>query len=57
MILDLMQLWPVDAARSFVIGDKQSDMEAAAVAGIKGYLFSGEDLDKFVQSVIVERIK
>ncbi|ETR76513.1 D,D-heptose 1,7-bisphosphate phosphatase [Afipia sp. P52-10] len=48
MLLDLMQHWPVETDASFMIGDSASDMEAARAAGIRGYLFSGEDLDGFV---------
>jgi D-glycero-D-manno-heptose 1,7-bisphosphate phosphatase len=52
MILDLAKSWPVDTARSFLIGDKASDMEAAATAGVHGFLFGQGPLDVFVADVI-----
>jgi D-glycero-D-manno-heptose 1,7-bisphosphate phosphatase len=52
MLLDLMQHWPVDRARSFLIGDQDTDMRAARAAGIEGKLFTGGNLAEFVEKYL-----
>ena len=41
MILDLIQAWPLDLERSFLVGDKETDMEAARRAGVTRLPLSG----------------
>ena len=48
MLLDLMQHWSVDRARSVMIGDKESDLEAAQAAGLTGMLYRGGPLTDLV---------
>jgi D-glycero-D-manno-heptose 1,7-bisphosphate phosphatase len=44
MLLDLMDAHPVDRSRVVMVGDRDSDMQAARAAGVDGYLFKGGNL-------------
>ena len=57
MILRAMDEWGLDPARCLLIGDKDSDIEAARRAGIAGALFEGGNLDDFVLPLIPRETK
>lgn len=44
MLITAMREWNVDSNRSFLIGDKETDIGAAQAAGIPGLLWRGGDL-------------
>jgi D-glycero-D-manno-heptose 1,7-bisphosphate phosphatase len=55
MLLDLLSQWPVDKDNSFLIGNMQSDLDAASGAGLKSYLYEGGNLADFVTAHLMAR--
>ena len=49
MLLQAMADHPVKKEASFLIGDKQTDIDAAHAAGIGGFLFTGGNLADFAE--------
>ncbi len=52
LILQALAEYDIDADKSFLIGDKKRDVEAAEAAGIKGYLFAKGNLLDFIRTII-----
>jgi D-glycero-D-manno-heptose 1,7-bisphosphate phosphatase len=52
MVLRALADFGVAPDHAFLIGDRRSDLQAAQAAGVRGYLFAGGDLDKFVEQVL-----
>jgi D-glycero-D-manno-heptose 1,7-bisphosphate phosphatase len=52
MILDLIAQWPVDAAASVMVGDKEIDAQAGHAAGIAGEIVPGGELEGFVDGFL-----
>lgn len=52
MILRAIADHDIDPGRSFLIGDRSSDLEAARRAGVPGFLFEGGNLDNFVRDLL-----
>ena len=54
MLIRAMTDFPVIKERSFLIGDKQADLEAAKAAGVRGFMFSGGNLSQFADWVLAD---
>lgn len=52
MILQALSDLNIDKNRSFLIGDKDTDIEAARAAGLPGFLFTGGNLAVFVENCL-----
>ena len=52
MLLDLIRVWELDPRRCLMVGDKESDMQAAERAGMPGRLFRGGNLLDFVTPLL-----
>jgi len=55
MLLDLIRAWDIDPSRAIMIGDTESDMQAAAAAGVRGVRFPGGDLAGFADPLLADR--
>ena len=54
MLIRAMTDFPVIKERSFLIGDKQADLDAAKAAGVRGFLFSGGNLSTFADWALAD---
>lgn len=54
MILKLQHDWTTDRVASFMIGDRDIDLQAAASAGIAGHKFAGGNLLDLVRTLVPE---
>ena len=52
MIESLLDAYPVRREQSFLVGDRDTDLEAAAAAGVKGHRFVEGSLDVFVERIL-----
>ena len=52
MLQDACNKWDIDINKSFLVGDKQKDIECAKNFGIKGYLFKENNLLKFIENIL-----
>lgn len=55
MIKALLERYPVNIRESFMVGDKQSDLDAANAAGITAYLFDRGNLHAFIAPLLACR--
>ena len=54
MLIQAMTDFPVIRERSFLIGDKEADLEAAKAAGVAGFLFTGGNLSSFAEWTLAD---
>lgn len=52
MLLRAARELEIELGASLMIGDKPSDLEAAAAAGVRGFLFPGGDLLAFTRNIL-----
>ena len=56
LILQLSNHWNIRPSNIMMIGDKQTDVDAAENAGCSGFLFRGNNIHEFSKSVIPELV-
>jgi D-glycero-D-manno-heptose 1,7-bisphosphate phosphatase len=55
MLLQAIREHGIDPQTSFLVGDQERDLEAARQAGVKGYLFDGNNLDRTIKELLERR--
>ncbi len=55
MLLKFIEKYDIDTSQSFIIGDKESDIEAGKNAGVAGYLYNGLNTLTFIEEIFKER--
>ena len=53
LVLSLLQEFRLQPHEAIMIGDRQSDLQAASAAGVRGHLFEGGNLNQFVMPLLV----
>jgi D-glycero-D-manno-heptose 1,7-bisphosphate phosphatase len=53
LLLSLLQEFRLQPHEAIMIGDRQSDLQAASAAGVRGHLFESGNLDQFVRPLLV----
>jgi D-glycero-D-manno-heptose 1,7-bisphosphate phosphatase len=53
MILDLLERWRLSPERCVMVGDQPIDAQAAAAAGVRGFIFPGGDLAEFLKKAVL----
>ena len=54
MLMSAMADFPVAREKSFLIGDKQTDIEAAHAAGVGGFFFTGGNVHQFAEWALAD---
>lgn len=54
MLLQAMADFPVKRQASFLIGDKETDLQAARAAGVGAFLFKGGNLETFAEWALAD---
>ena len=54
MLIQAMTDFPVVKERSFLIGDKPTDLEAGKAAGVRGFMFTGGNLSSFAEWALAD---
>lgn len=52
MILDLLAAWNVDPERAILVGDMESDIQAANAGHVEGFRYTGGDLIDFLEPLL-----